>query len=117
MARDDAQVKAWCRLTQCALAVERFRSAHNRLPESLSDLTPQWLPTALIDPFDGKPLRYRVLDVGYLIYSVGEDGGDDGGREREFVEPEYTEFYGLPITPRSLPIPTYDIVFACRRSR
>ena len=34
------------------------------------------------DPFDGKPLRYKKLEKGYVVYSVGPDGNDDGGKER-----------------------------------
>jgi len=36
----------------------------------------------LRDPFDGAPLRYRRLEKSYVIYSVGQDGHDDGGREK-----------------------------------
>jgi hypothetical protein len=32
-----------------------------------------------LDPWDGKPLRYKKLDKGYVIYSVGSDRKDDGG--------------------------------------
>ncbi len=32
-----------------------------------------------LDPFDGQPLRYKVVADGVLIYSVGLDGVDDGG--------------------------------------
>jgi len=33
-----------------------------------------------IDFMDGKPLRYRRREDGtFLLYSVGEDGQDDGG--------------------------------------
>ncbi len=34
------------------------------------------LPT---DPFDGKPLRMREIPEGLILYSVGEDGIDEGG--------------------------------------
>ncbi len=52
------------------------------LPENLNELVPQFLPTVLADPFDGQPLRYHRLAKGYVIYSVGQDGHDDGGREK-----------------------------------
>ena len=32
------------------------------------------------DLFSGKPLVYRPDDKGYLLYSVGVNGQDDGGR-------------------------------------
>jgi hypothetical protein len=77
----DALGYAYSRLARTALAVERFRLAHGRLPESLGELVPEFLPVVPADPFDGQPLRYRVLSKGYMVYSVGDDGHDDGGRE------------------------------------
>ena len=32
------------------------------------------------DPFDGQPLRFRRSNGRFLIYSVGEDRTDDGGK-------------------------------------
>jgi hypothetical protein len=39
-----------------------------------------------VDPFDNKPLRLAQSDEGIIIYSIGEDGIDDGG----FVAEEET---------------------------
>jgi hypothetical protein len=36
-------------------------------------------PEATIDPFSGKPLLLKHTDGGWIIYSVGRDGKDDGG--------------------------------------
>jgi hypothetical protein len=33
-----------------------------------------------LDPFDGAPLRYKQLADGVVIYSVGTDQVDDGGK-------------------------------------
>jgi hypothetical protein len=66
-----------------ALAVERYRLRHGRLPEKLSDLVPEFLTTAPIDPYDRKPLRYVVQKDGYTIYSIGQNGIDEGGKEIE----------------------------------
>jgi len=32
------------------------------------------------DPFSGKPFCYRMEGQGFTLYSVGEDGRDDGGK-------------------------------------
>jgi hypothetical protein len=32
------------------------------------------------DIFSGNPLIYRPSETGYLLYSVGPNGKDDGGR-------------------------------------
>jgi hypothetical protein len=36
-----------------------------------------------VDRFDGQPLRYRLVNGAPLIYSIGMDGDDDGGRVPE----------------------------------
>lgn len=77
----EAKGLAQVRTAQAALAVERFRLAHAKLPENLNELVPQFLPAVPDDPFDGQPLRYHRLQKGYVIYSVGSDGEDNGGRE------------------------------------
>jgi len=77
----DATTVARLRAARTAIAIERYRLAHDELPESLAALTPTYLKTVPIDPFDGQPLRWKKLPVGYVVYSVGEDGRDDGGDE------------------------------------
>jgi hypothetical protein len=65
-----------------AIAVERYRLANGKLPDSLDDLVPKFLESVPIDPFDAKPLKYKKFGPGFVIYSVGEDLSDDGGKER-----------------------------------
>jgi hypothetical protein len=60
--------------------VERYRLANGRWPEALEQLLPQFLPELPVDPYDRKPLRFKRLDDGVLIYSLGPDGKDDGGK-------------------------------------
>jgi hypothetical protein len=38
------------------------------------------LNAVLTDPFDGQPLRYRNQGTGYVLYSIGPDLKDDGGK-------------------------------------
>jgi len=52
----------------------------------LSDLVPIYLPQAPQDPFDGRPLRYRRLEPGFVVYSVGPARTDDGGQRRQPVK-------------------------------
>lgn len=73
---------ALLRCAEVAFAVERWRLAHDGTPPaSLEALVPQCLGKIPEDPLDGKPLKYRTLTSGYVIYSVGDDGTDDGGKE------------------------------------
>ena len=75
----DATITARIRAAQVAIAVERFRLAHDQLPQDLAELGPFGMSALPADPFDGRPLRYKRLPVGYAVYSVGEDAADDDG--------------------------------------
>jgi hypothetical protein len=67
-------------LTVTAIALERFHLNHGEYPQNLSALVPEFLTSVPRDPVDGQPLRYRRDDDGaFLLYSVGEDGVDNGG--------------------------------------
>lgn len=73
---------AQLRTARTALAVERYRLAERRLPQSLNNLIPVYLSAIPDDPFDGSPMKYRLLETGYVVYSVGDDLTDEGGTER-----------------------------------
>jgi hypothetical protein len=68
------------RLTVTAIALKRYHLQHGAYPATLNELVPAFLPAVPGDFMDGKPLRYRLRPDGdFLLYSVGEDGIDDGG--------------------------------------
>jgi hypothetical protein len=62
------------------LALELYHRKHSKWPESLAELSPQWLPQLPVDAITGQPLHYKVVDDRPVVYSVGADGDDDGGR-------------------------------------
>lgn len=63
------------------LALELFAREHGQYPEKLEELVPDFLPAAPEDTHmpTKTPLRYRRDGDGALIYSVGDNGTDDGG--------------------------------------
>lgn len=63
-----------------AIALELYRRRTGSWPESLEQLVPDLLPAVPPDRFDGRPLRYRLIDGKPLLYSIGSDRDDDGGR-------------------------------------
>ena len=76
----EAACLAQLRLALAAVALEQFRAAHaNRYPDALSELSPDFLPAAPADPFDGQSLRYRKESAGYVLSSIGPDLNDDSG--------------------------------------
>ena len=66
-------------LRQLLLALKIYKEQHGKLPESLSELAPEFFPQVPVDDFDGKPFRY--LPDKKLIYSVGPDLKDSGGED------------------------------------
>jgi hypothetical protein len=67
------------RVTEVALALRLYRKENGRYPENLQQLVPKYLPSVPIDPYDGRPLRYRKLAKGFKVWSVGGNCKDDGG--------------------------------------
>ena len=64
----------------CTIALKRFSLRHGSLPTSLNELIPEFLSELPVDYMVGQPLRYKLLSNGeFRLYSVGEDGVDDGG--------------------------------------
>jgi hypothetical protein len=71
--------QASLRCAYVAVAAERYRLEHHDWPAKLDDLVGKFLKAVPNDPYDGKPLRYKRLPDGAIVYSVGPDGQDDGG--------------------------------------
>jgi hypothetical protein len=63
--------KARLRCAIAGLGAERYRQRFGHWPESLDALVPEFLSEVPKDPFDGTPLRYRVVAGGVVIHSVG----------------------------------------------
>ena len=80
IARQSHRHQALLRCAAAALAAERYRLAERAWPGDLNALVPRYLPTIPTDPFDGQPLRMRHLPEGIVIYSIGPDRTDDGGK-------------------------------------
>jgi len=83
----DIRAIAQLRTARAALAIERYRLATGNLPGTLADLLPTYFDAVPKDPFDDKDLRYKKLETGFVVYSIGEDGNDDGGKERPRKRP------------------------------
>lgn len=77
---------ALLRCTLVAVAAERYRSKHGDWPRAITNLVPDFLSAAPLDPFDGQELRYRRTNTGAVIYSVGPDARDDGGDSNQSLE-------------------------------
>ncbi len=62
-----------------ALVLTEYKAQHGAYPDSLAQLEQAGVKIPA-DPFGGKPLRYRKGPDSIVVYSVGPDMEDDGGR-------------------------------------
>jgi hypothetical protein len=79
MASRDSSISA-VGMGQVAMALKAYKSEYGSYPASLAELKNRlgWkLPD---DPFSGKPFVYKRVGRGFLLYSLGSDLKDDGGR-------------------------------------
>jgi hypothetical protein len=82
-------VEAARNISVTALALKRYQLGHGQYPANLSELVPEFLQAVPSDPADGQPLRYHPRTDGtFLLYSVGDDGVDNGGDATTTVEYE-----------------------------
>lgn len=83
-----------------AIALRRYELRHHQPAPDLAALVPEFLPAVPRDLMDGQPLRYRGgPGGGFLLYSVGDDGKDDGGDASrlagmEFGKESSSSFWG-----------------------
>jgi len=79
----DTADAAFDRLLTTSLALRAYSLDHGgAYPASLGGLCPKYLTHVPIDPFGNgmAPLIYRGVKSTYLLYSIGPDGKNDGGR-------------------------------------
>lgn len=76
------------RVTETALALERYRLAEGTYPIEIKELVPKFCRELPIDPIDGNPLRYRIeADGSAVVYSINVNLKDNGGTaDREDYE-------------------------------
>jgi hypothetical protein len=64
-------------------ALQQYATEHSKEATGIADLK---LPAeATTDPFTGRPLVAKHTEQGWVVYSIGKDGVDDGG---EFTTPK-----------------------------
>jgi hypothetical protein len=76
----EATLEAMMLTTKAGLACRIYRQKNGRYPENLAALVPELLDSEPIDPFTGKPIVYKMENGELLIYSLGSNRKDDGGR-------------------------------------
>ena len=83
------------------LALRAYELDHGALPQSLSQLVPDYLPTVPIDPFSDKPFHCELTNMasGYTIRSFGPDRDDDNGQPFIRENGDLTDAALFPLPP------------------
>lgn len=68
------------RLATLALFLAAYKGQNGGFPEMLQMLCPDFTRQIPPDPFNEASLHYRVTQTGYVLYSVGPNVQDDGGK-------------------------------------
>jgi hypothetical protein len=74
------RTRAQLRCAYVGVALERLSRETGRWPDSLAEVPRDLLPAIPLDPFDGQPLRLARTADGIVVYSIGTDEQDDGGK-------------------------------------
>jgi hypothetical protein len=82
------------------LASQLHYRAHGRLPKKLEELTGGYFRDVPIDPYcpTGAPLHYRRDGDDAIVWSIGENGTDDGG-DIDRIESYRNRDFGVRIEP------------------
>jgi acetyl esterase/lipase len=67
-------------VTRLGFALAAYHADRGTYPARLADLAPKYVAKVPQDIFSASELHYRREGNGYLLYSVGANGKDDGGK-------------------------------------
>jgi hypothetical protein len=101
------RTQAISRLLILELAIRAYRSHHAAPPASLSEVAPAYIEQIPVDPFDpaGGLLRYVRNGDAYIVYSLGQDGRDNGGQSDRDENGAFKETGDLRLDVYLAPVP------------
>ena len=109
---EETSVEERTEMSQIALALAAFKDEKGAFPQKLAELAPGYLPKVPNDLFIGQPLKYSRTANGYLLYSVGPNMKDDGGKnDRKSFPPLddiVVEIKAQPAAPASQSADTHN---------
>jgi hypothetical protein len=66
--------------TIAMLAMNRYFLRYGQWPDSLEQLAPEFVSELPVDLMDGNFIKFKISGAGPVIYSIGYDRDDDGGK-------------------------------------
>lgn len=95
------------RLSRLCLAIRAHELKHGRLPTTLNELSPAYLPSIPTDPY-GESQPFQWIAEKRVLYSIGRDGIDDGGSIKVQGVKNWTDDgieYWWPVKPQTVSPP------------
>ncbi len=80
-----AMIEAIQTASRTGLACRLYKGRTGQYPDSLEALVPGILTEVPVDPFTGKSFVYRREGEGFIVYSLGSNQKDDGGRSTYMI--------------------------------
>ena len=74
--------------TQLIIALKAYSVDNDKLPQTLDQLVPEYISEIPTDPYSGESLKYSPSKK--IIYSIGDDGEDNGGNTEKDIVYEIT---------------------------
>lgn len=106
--QSEERSNSYTQLHQMAPALALHRLREGEYPESLDKLTPKYLSAPLVDLY-GNPFKYERSEDGYLLYSTGLNGIDEGGSHQVYGRyAGYSVYDGDAAAREALGIPPRD---------
>ena len=75
-----ARHEATLDLMQVGILLEQYQARNGLYPERLDAIVPDLGDTLPVDPFTGEPYHYLPSGDDFLLYSVGRNLSDEGGK-------------------------------------
>jgi hypothetical protein len=77
----EQRATACIRASECLIALVLYHQTNGKPASDLGTaVKAAGLKAVPIDPFSGRPLRISTIDGQVVVYSIGKDGRDDGGK-------------------------------------
>ena len=97
--------KAVVNILQLEVALRLYYTDNHRYPAKLSELVPKYVHAIPPDPFGNKPFIYRLDSPRtYLLYSIGVNFRDDGGRAGKTIRDPDTDIVAGSLARTKAPL-------------
>ncbi len=87
--------KATLKMVKIAAAAAAYKADQGEYPKTLDVLTPKYLVKPLLDPFSNEAFKYRPLEQGIVLSSVGISNADDDGGPDNFMLSDLVLYWGV----------------------